>query len=184
MIDNNAFGVGAAAAVPTAGTPIARTVSPPRLTSPWSGALRKRYVISPVSPDGHGPEVTGSVAKLSGHLPTAASLVGSLSKNRHQTRKQVKQDVSVLTVPRQTPRQRLPVLPCHVGDPDLWFADTPAGLEVAKTLCVSCPIRRQCLAAALQRAEPWGVWGGEIFDQGSIVSHKRPRGRPRKDAVA
>lgn len=184
VIDNNAFGVGAAAAVPTAGTPIARTVSPPRLTSPWSGALRKRYVISPVSPDGHGPEVTGSVAKLSGHLPTAASLVGSLSKNRHQTRKQVKQDVSVLTVPRQTPRQRLPVLPCHVGDPDLWFADTPAGLEVAKTLCVSCPIRRQCLAAALQRAEPWGVWGGEIFDQGSIVSHKRPRGRPRKDAVA
>lgn len=49
MIDNNAFGVGAAAAVPTAGTPIARTVSPPRLTSPWSGALRKRYVISPVA---------------------------------------------------------------------------------------------------------------------------------------
>lgn len=96
----------------------------------------------------------------------------------------MKQDVSVLTVPRQTPRQRLPVLPCHVGDPDLWFADTPAGLEVAKTLCVSCPIRRQCLAAALQRTEPWGVWGGEIFDQGSIVSHKRPRGRPRKDAVA
>lgn len=47
----------------------------------------------------------------------------------------MKQDVSVLTVPRQTPRQRLPVLPCHVGDPDLWFADTPAGLEVAKTLC-------------------------------------------------
>lgn len=92
----------------------------------------------------------------------------------------MKQDVSVLTVPRQTPRQRLPVLPCHVGDPDLWFADTPAGLEVAKTLCVSCPIRRQCLAAALQRAEPWGVWGGEIFDQCSIVSHKRPR----KDAVA
>lgn len=37
----------------------------------------------------------------------------------------MKQDVSVLTVPRQTPRQRLPVLPCHVGDPDLWFADTP-----------------------------------------------------------
>lgn len=96
----------------------------------------------------------------------------------------MKQDVSVLTVPRQTPRQRLPVLPCHVGDPDLWFADTPAGLEVAKTLCVSCPIRRQCLAAALQRAEPWGVWGGEIFDQGSIVSHKRPRGRPRHDAVS
>ena len=65
-------------------------------------------------------------------------------------------------------------------DPDLWFADTPAGLERAKTLCAACPVRRQCLVAALERAEPWGVWGGEIFDRGSIVSCKRPRGRPRK----
>jgi WhiB family transcriptional regulator, redox-sensing transcriptional regulator len=87
----------------------------------------------------------------------------------------VKKDMSAPTVPKQ----KLPVLPCHVGDPDLWFADTPANLERAKTLCVSCPIRRQCLTAALERAEPWGVWGGEIFERGSIVGYKRPRGRPR-----
>ncbi len=85
------------------------------------------------------------------------------------------------TVPGQRPRQ---LLPCHDGDPDLWFADTPADLERAKALCWGCPIRRQCLAAAVGRAEPWGVWGGEIFDRGSIVSCKRPRGRPRKEAVA
>jgi len=85
--------------------------------------------------------------------------------------------MSALTVPRQS----RPVLPCHVGDPDLWFAETPTDLERAKTLCASCPIRRQCLTAALERAEPWGVWGGEILERGSIVSHKRPRGRPRKD---
>ncbi len=84
--------------------------------------------------------------------------------------------MSALTVPRQS----LPELPCHGDDPDLWFADTPADLERAKMLCVACPIRRQCLAEALERAEPWGVWGGEIFDRGSIVSRKRPRGRPRK----
>ena len=84
--------------------------------------------------------------------------------------------MSALTVPRQ-PR---PALPCHAGDPDLWFAETPVDLERAKTLCASCPIRRQCLAAALERAEPWGVWGGEILERGSIVSYKRPRGRPRK----
>jgi WhiB family redox-sensing transcriptional regulator len=90
------------------------------------------------------------------------------------------QDMSALTVPRQ-PRS---VLPCHAGDPDLWFAETPADLERAKTLCTDCPARRQCLAAALDRAEPWGVWGGEIFERGSIVSYKRPRGRPRKDAAA
>jgi WhiB family redox-sensing transcriptional regulator len=84
--------------------------------------------------------------------------------------------MSALTVPRQS----LPELPCHVDDPDLWFADIPADLERAKMLCAACPIRRQCLAEALERAEPWGVWGGEIFDRGSIVSRKRPRGRPRK----
>ena len=78
------------------------------------------------------------------------------------------------------PRPTLPELPCHADDPDLWFAEAPADLQRAKTLCADCPIRRQCLTAALERAEPWGVWGGEIFERGSIVSRKRPRGRPRK----
>jgi WhiB family transcriptional regulator, redox-sensing transcriptional regulator len=76
----------------------------------------------------------------------------------------------------------LPELPCHVGDPDLWFADNPADLERAKELCGECPIRAQCFAAALEREEPWGVWGGEIFERGVVVAHKRPRGRPRKNA--
>lgn len=75
----------------------------------------------------------------------------------------------------------LPAVPCHVGDPDLWFAESPVDLERAKQLCGACPIRRECLAAALDRQEPWGVWGGEIFDRGSIVARKRPRGRPRKN---
>ncbi|MBI3213595.1 MAG: WhiB family transcriptional regulator [Mycobacterium sp.] len=88
--------------------------------------------------------------------------------------------MSALTVRKEA----LPELPCHVGDPDLWFADTPTDLEAAKVLCAQCPIRRQCLSAAIEREEPWGVWGGEIFDRGTVVARKRPRGRPRKDAVA
>ena len=75
----------------------------------------------------------------------------------------------------------LPTVPCHVGDPDLWFAEAPADLEQAKALCMDCPIRRECLASALEREEPWGVWGGEIFERGVIVARKRPRGRPRKN---
>jgi WhiB family transcriptional regulator, redox-sensing transcriptional regulator len=74
-------------------------------------------------------------------------------------------------------------LPCHVGDPDLWFAENPADLERAKQLCADCPVRRQCLEAALEREEPWGVWGGQIFERGVIVARKRARGRPRKNAV-
>lgn len=72
-------------------------------------------------------------------------------------------------------------LPCRVQNPELWFADTPAELERAKTFCDGCPARLACLSGALERREPWGVWGGEIFERGAIVARKRPRGRPRKD---
>lgn len=75
----------------------------------------------------------------------------------------------------------LPSVPCHVGDPDLWFAESPVDLERAKALCADCPIRRACLDAALERQEPWGVWGGEILERGAVIARKRPRGRPRKN---
>lgn len=74
-------------------------------------------------------------------------------------------------------------LPCR-SDPELFFAESPEDVEFAKSLCGSCPARVVCLAGAIARAEPWGVWGGELFLRGEIVPRKRPRGRPRKDAVA
>ncbi len=82
------------------------------------------------------------------------------------------------------PRHVADRLPCRVQDPDLWFAETPVELEQAKVFCVDCPARRACLAGAISRREPWGVWGGEIFDHGVVIARKRPRGRPRKDEVA
>jgi len=75
-------------------------------------------------------------------------------------------------------------VPCRRFDPDLWFADAPAELELAKSLCGDCRVRVECLAGALERAEPWGVWGGEIFERGAVIARKRPRGRPRKSDVA
>lgn len=71
-------------------------------------------------------------------------------------------------------------LPCRVQDPDLWFAETPGELERAKTFCADCPARIACLTGAIDRREPWGVWGGEIFERGEVIARKRPRGRPRK----
>jgi WhiB family redox-sensing transcriptional regulator len=75
-------------------------------------------------------------------------------------------------------------LPCRSGDADLWFAESPAELERAKALCGGCPVRVACLAGALRREEPWGVWGGEIFERGLVVPRKRPRGRPSKADLA
>ena len=74
-------------------------------------------------------------------------------------------------------------LPCH-RDPDLFFAELPSDVETAKALCVGCPVQAACLAAALERREPWGVWGGQLLVQGVVVPRKRPRGRPRKTEVA
>ncbi len=102
----------------------------------------------------------------------------------HQTDEtQDDQEVGDEDMTSQTCRQRLAV-PCHVGDPDMWFADNPTQLEQAKALCADCPIRLQCLNEALEREEPWGVWGGEILERGAVIARKRPRGRPRKDVVA
>jgi WhiB family redox-sensing transcriptional regulator len=78
-------------------------------------------------------------------------------------------------------------LPCRSSDPELFFAESPADVEFAKALCLDCPVRAACLASALERREPWGVWGGELFIAGAVVARKRPRGRPRKvrdDVVA
>ncbi len=75
-------------------------------------------------------------------------------------------------------------LPCRREDPELWFAESPAELEQAKSYCAGCPLQAACLAGALERREPWGVWGGELFERGAVIPRKRPRGRPRKTEVA
>lgn len=74
-------------------------------------------------------------------------------------------------------------LPCHREDPELFFAESPADVELAKSVCRPCPMRESCLAAALDRREPWGVWGGELVLQGVVVARKRGPGRPRKEHV-
>ena len=74
-------------------------------------------------------------------------------------------------------------LPC-TEDAELFFAEAPADVEAAKALCQGCRIRVACLEGALDRREPWGVWGGELLLRGTVVPRKRPRGRPRKEDAA
>jgi hypothetical protein len=53
--------------------------------------------------------------------------------------------------------------PLRKEDPDLWesfYGDTTAERKPAKDVCAGCPVRLECLTAALDNAETWGVWGG------------------------
>lgn len=73
--------------------------------------------------------------------------------------------------------------PCR-QDPDLWFSIRPDEVERAKRLCRHCAAIDHCLAAALARGERWGVWGGQLLEDGRVIPRKRGPGRPRKNEQA
>lgn len=64
---------------------------------------------------------------------------------------------------------------------DLFFSDEFADIGAAKLICAECPVMAQCLEEAFDRGEPCGVWGGQLFEDGKIVTIKRRRGRPPKN---
>jgi hypothetical protein len=95
---------------------------------------------------------------------------------------------SVLVEPREPdstspPGARTPVARCADGHgtmTGLFFSDNVVDIARAKAMCGLCPLQASCLAGALEREEPWGVWGGELLSGGRIIANKRPCGRPPK----
>lgn len=63
----------------------------------------------------------------------------------------------------------------------LFFSDEIPDIVDAKRICAGCPLADACLDGALERREPWGVWGGELLLNGRILAQKRKRGRPPKN---
>jgi hypothetical protein len=77
----------------------------------------------------------------------------------------------------------VPVARCADGNGTLtalFFSDHVLDIARAKAICGKCALRERCLSEALEREEPWGVWGGELISSGRIVANKRPGGRPPK----
>jgi WhiB family redox-sensing transcriptional regulator len=62
----------------------------------------------------------------------------------------------------------------------LFFSDKIHHISRAKAICAKCAVATECLDAAERRRERWGVWGGELIENGRIVRNKRGRGRPPK----
>lgn len=62
----------------------------------------------------------------------------------------------------------------------LFFSDDEFDIARAKAICEKCGLAPECLDSALGRAEPYGVWGGQLLVEGVVVAVKRGRGRPPK----
>ncbi len=62
----------------------------------------------------------------------------------------------------------------------LFFSEDEVELARAKAVCARCGLRERCLDGAVERREPYGVWGGKLVLDGVPVEMKRGRGRPPK----
>jgi len=76
-------------------------------------------------------------------------------------------------------------------DPDLFYGRDPENpnaarkrVRAAKRVCGRCPVRELCLADALARREPFGVWGGlSERERQELLAGRQPR-RPRRGRAA
>src|SRR5438045_1838401 len=41
-----------------------------------------------------------------------------------------------------------------------WFDQSAADGRLCKVVCSGCWVRARCLRDALERRDPWGIWGG------------------------
>ena len=84
---------------------------------------------------------------------------------------------------------------CLDEDPELFFPVGTTGpfllqVERAKTVCMACPVRLECLDWALDTAQDAGVWGGLSEEERRAIRRARRReererrGRERIAALA
>lgn len=64
---------------------------------------------------------------------------------------------------------------CAQTDPELFFPEKGAGLNVALAICHRCPVRLDCLETALRDNEMHGVWGGMSEHQRRLLRRERRR---------
>lgn len=49
---------------------------------------------------------------------------------------------------------------CAQTDPEAFFPEKGGSTREAKRICLTCPVRNECLEYALAHDERFGIWGG------------------------
>ena len=65
----------------------------------------------------------------------------------------------------------------------LFFSNNDIEIDKSKAICKTCDMQEPCLDGAIDRAEPFGVWGGQLMRNGIPVARRPRRGRPPKTTV-
>ena len=101
-----------------------------------------------------------------------------IARKKEQTRRQA--------LLRQVQRGEIPIIgpaACTQISGDraarvrVFFSQDRKVIDQAKAICAGCPRRESCLEGALERREPWGVWGGELFRNGHVLTSRKRRPR-------
>lgn len=73
---------------------------------------------------------------------------------------------------------------CRDYDPEAWFPVARPGMGVkgarlvaadvenAKSVCAKCDVRTPCLAAAIERDERYGIWGGMTTEERDALKRR------------
>ena len=71
---------------------------------------------------------------------------------------------------------------CQGLDVELFYSTNDADVREAVRVCRSCPVRMECLQAAMSTAEIFGVWGGMHEGHRRRIIRREQRQR-RSDAA-
>jgi hypothetical protein len=52
-----------------------------------------------------------------------------------------------------------------------WIEPSPDEDAICRQICSDCPVRMECLGAAVLVGEPWGIWGGLDADERRQLAH-------------
>jgi WhiB family transcriptional regulator, redox-sensing transcriptional regulator len=62
---------------------------------------------------------------------------------------------------------------CRSESPSLFFPSDGVGVEVARRICATCPVKSPCLEYALGNGIDHGVWGGASERERRRIARRR-----------
>src|SRR5215475_2614241 len=62
---------------------------------------------------------------------------------------------------------------CREESPSLFFPSDGVGVEVARRICATCPVKSPCLEYALANGIDHGVWGGASERERRRIARRR-----------